>query len=101
MRLTLLCTTPIENNNIRMNLMHCQETILDLGNGLGRVQVLGARLGAVQDTVASVQLEGIIQCLKTLFGKLITRVINPAEGLLKYSRSEVFLRVPPVAWARG
>ena len=35
--------------------------LLDLGDGKTRVQVLGACLGTVHDSVTTVQLEGIVQ----------------------------------------
>ena len=81
--------------------MHGHDTVLDLGNGLGGVEMLRAGLRAVEDAVASVQLEGVVQRLETLLGELVTRVVDPAESLLEDSGTEVLLGVPPVARARS
>src|SRR5262245_44918077 len=35
--------------------------LLDLGNGLGRIEMLGAGLGAIHDGVAAIEPEGIFQ----------------------------------------
>ena len=46
--------------------MTLRNSLLDLSNGSARVQALGACLGAVHDGVAAVQLEGIVQMVKSL-----------------------------------
>mmetsp|Transcript_19832 Transcript_19832/g.38873 ORF Transcript_19832/g.38873 Transcript_19832/m.38873 type:complete len:288 (-) Transcript_19832:50-913(-) len=81
------------------NLVHREDAVLDLGNSATRVEVLRAGLTAVHDGVAAEELEGVIEGLKALLGGLITRVIDPAESLLKYSRSKVLFGVPPVTGA--
>lgn len=76
-------------------------SLLDGGNGLARIQALGASLGAVHDGVATVQLEGVVQLSQSLSSHLITRVLNPAEGLHQHSRTQVVVRSPPVRGAGG
>ena len=61
--------------------MHCGEVLLDLGNGLSRVQVLGACLGTVHDGVATVQFLSVVECGQALGFVVITGVVDPAESL--------------------
>jgi len=72
---------------------------LELDDGLGWVKTLGAAGSAVHDTMAAVQLHGIVDPSKALFGVLITRVGDPSVCLHQDCRSEVIFRVPPVGWA--
>ena len=57
------------------------QQLLDLGDGLGWVQALGAGAGAIHDGVAAIQTERIIQPVKTLAGVLIPAIGNPAVRL--------------------
>ena len=50
-----------------------------LGDGLARVEVFGARFGAVHDGVAAIQLEGVVERLEALLGVLVARIIDPTE----------------------
>ena len=54
--------------------------LLDLGDGLGRVQALGAGVGAVHDRVAAIEPERIMQRIKTPVGGLVAAVDEPAIG---------------------
>ena len=55
--------------------------LLELSDGLAGIETLGAGLGAVHDSVAPVQLEGVVQLRQSLGGHLVSRVLHPAEGL--------------------
>src|SRR5262245_6089391 len=55
--------------------------LLQLGNGLGGVQALGADLGAVENSVAAVDTEGVFQVIETLAGCLVPTVRDPTLGL--------------------
>lgn len=70
--------------------------LLDLGNGEGRVETLGASPAAVQDGVAAVQAHAVVQAVHALCSLLVTRVGNPAIGLHEDGGAEVLLAVPPV-----
>ena len=54
---------------------------LDLGNGLGRVEVLRAGLGAVHDGVAAVEAERVFEIVEPLAGRLVARIDEPALRL--------------------
>ena len=75
--------------------------MFDMGDCLGRVQTLGAGLGAVHDGVAAIELEGILQLVQTLRRGLITAVDDPAIGMQQRCWPEVFVAIPPVAGAGG
>jgi hypothetical protein len=75
--------------------------LLDLGNGLSRVETLGAGTCAVEDGVAAVQAHAVLQVLLALSRALVTRVDEPAVRLQQDSGAEVLLRVPPVGGTRG
>src|SRR5262249_25782716 len=74
---------------------------LDLCDGLGRVEVLGAGLGAVHDGVAAVEAERILEVVEALPGGLVAAVFEPAIGLKQRGGSEETLAVPPIARAGG
>jgi len=63
---------------LRLALHH---QLLDLADGLGRVEALGADLGAVHDGVAAIQLERIFQIVQALAGGLVAAVGDPSIGL--------------------
>ena len=85
----------------RLLVLHMVDSVLQLVDGTTRVEVLRASLGAVHDSMATVELVGIIQTLQTLLRHLITGIGNPAISLLENGRAEVLIRVPPVGRARG
>src|SRR3954470_12349193 len=73
--------------------------LLDLRDGLGRVQVLRAGVGAVHDRVAAIEPERIVQSVEALAGALVAAVDQPAIGLEQGSGAEEAVAVPPVARA--
>ncbi len=78
---------------------------LDFGNRLGRIEVLGADLGAVHDGVTAVKLELVLKRVETLIGHLVAAVRNPAISLKQSRRAEIFIfaalvAIPPIRWAR-
>ena len=75
--------------------------LLDLCNGQGRVQTLGAGPRAVQNGVAPVHTHAVVQSRLALGLLLVTGVGNPSVGLEEDSGAQVFLAVPPVRGARG
>ena len=81
----------------------CRSTIsaLDVGDGLGRVEVFRAGLGAVHDGVAAVEPERVFQIVEPLAGRLVARVGDPAVGLQERGRAEIAVGIPPIARARG
>ena len=85
----------------KLLVLHMVDSVLQLVDRATRVEVLGASLGAVHDSMATVELVGIIQALQTLLRHLITGIGNPAVSLLENGRTEVLIRVPPVGRARG
>ena len=82
-------------------MLHMVDSVLQLVDRATRVEVLRASLGAVHDSMATIELVGIIQTLQTLLRHLITGIGNPAVSLLENGRTEVLIRVPPVGRARG
>src|SRR5215472_11102578 len=75
--------------------------LLDLGDGLGGIESLGAGLGAVHDGVAAVEPERVLERVQALAGHLVAAVGDPAIGLQEDRRTQVAVAVPPVARARG
>ena len=61
--------------------MRFGETLLDHANGLGRIQMLRASVGAVHDGLAAIQLERIVECVQALLRELIARIGDPAIRL--------------------
>ena len=58
-----------------------RDALLDVGDGLARVEVLRAGLAAVHDGVAAVELEAVVEGGNSLLGELVARVLDPAVGL--------------------
>src|SRR5580704_13400984 len=50
----------------------------DLGDGLGRVEVFWAGLGAIHDGVAAVQAKRVFQIVEPLAGGFVARIYDPA-----------------------
>lgn len=73
--------------------------LLNLGNGLTRIQAFGAHSRAVHNSVAAVQLILVIQFNQALLCKIITTINNPAVGIQQHRWTQVFVRGPPVGWA--
>src|SRR3954466_5846946 len=72
---------------------------LDLGDGLGGIEALGAGLGAIHDGMAAVEPERILEIVEAMPGRLVAAVLQPAVGLKQRSRTEETLAVPPIARA--
>src|SRR5215467_103385 len=72
-RRTLPYSVPagISNRSDRGSHLPLDHHPLDLGDGLGRVQVLGAGLGAVHDGVAAVEAKRILEIVEALSGRLV------------------------------
>src|SRR5690606_26641728 len=85
----------------RRLLLPRQHQLLDLADRLGRVQALRAGARAVEDGVAAVQLERILEVVQARAGVLVAAVDDPAVGLQQHGRAEVAVAVPPVARAAG
>ena len=60
---------------------------LDVRDRFSWVQVLGARLRAVHDSVATVKLKGIVQIFQSLLRKLVPAIVDPSKGLHKDRRT--------------
>src|SRR5262249_46309253 len=73
--------------------------VLDLGDGLGRVEALRARLGAIHDGVAAVEPERILDIVEPLAGRFVAAVADPALRLQQRGGAEEPLAVPPIARA--
>lgn len=73
--------------------------VLEVLKGSSGVESLWAGEGAETDLVALSKLHVATKHLKSLVGILITRVNDPPVCLHEHSRSQVILRVPPVAGA--
>ena len=74
---------------------------LERGDGCRRVQPFGAGLGAVQDGVAAIEAERVLEVVKPLAGPLVAAVFDPAVGLKQDGRAEIAVAVPPVRRAGG
>ena len=75
--------------------------LLNLRNGLARVQTLGAGACAVENGVATVQAHAVLEVGLALGLALVARVGEPAVALQQDRGAEVLFRVPPVRRARG
>src|ERR1700681_2006293 len=73
---------------------------LEFGDGLGGIEALRAGLGAVQDGVAAIKPERILEIVEPLAGGFIAAVLDPACRLQQRRRSQKALAVPPIARAR-
>jgi hypothetical protein len=72
------------------------ESLLDMGNRLAGIQVLGTDLGAIHDCMAAIQFKGIVQLGQTLLGFAIATVFNPSIGLHQNGGTQILVGVPPV-----
>ena len=73
-----------------------RQFLLDAGNGLSRIQVLGTDLGTVHDGMATVQLQGIIHLLQSFGSGSVTRILHPSVGLHQDGWSQVGVGIPPI-----
>ena len=80
--------------------MRVRDGLLDLADGLARVQVLRARLTAVHDRVAPVQFERVVQRLQSFLAHVIPGVLDPPVRLHQDGRTQVAIGVPPVRRTR-
>src|SRR5271166_633404 len=74
---------------------------LDVDDRLGRVEALGAGLGAVHDRVAAVEAERVLEIVEPLALGLVARVDEPTISLEQDRRTQIAVAVPPVARAGG
>src|SRR5260221_5002288 len=74
--------------------------LLDLGDRLGRIEALGAGLGAVHDGVAAIEPERILELVEPLARGLVAAVGEPAIGLQQDGWPKITLAGPPVGRAR-
>src|SRR4029077_3468113 len=58
------------------------------------------RLRAVQDRVAAIQTERVLELIEPLAGCLVAAVDDPAVGLQQRGGTQETVRVPPIARAR-
>src|SRR5438132_324286 len=77
------------------------EHLLDLGDRLRRVEILGTHVGAVHDRMAAVEAEGILELVEALAGGLVAAVDNPTIRGQQGRGAEEAIAVPPVARAGG
>src|ERR1051325_11346277 len=77
------------------------QELLDLGDGLGRVQILWAGFGTVQDRVAAIEAERVFQRVEPIAGFLVAAVGDPAIGLQQDRRAEIAVAIPPIGRAGG
>jgi hypothetical protein len=75
---TQICAALLPKPALNPSLHH---HLLDFGNCLGRVEALGAGLGAVHDCVAAVKAEGVFEIVEPLASRLVSRIDDPAIGL--------------------
>src|SRR5262249_10883098 len=64
-----------------------------------RVQPLGAGLGAVENGVAAIEAERVLEIVEPLAGPLVAGVLDPAIGLEQNGRPKIAVAVPPVGRA--
>src|SRR5215510_11927587 len=74
--------------------------LLDLGNGLRRIEMLRAGVGAVHDGVAAIEPERVLEIVEALAGRLVAAVDDPALRLQQRRGAEEAVAVPPVARTR-
>ena len=74
---------------------------LDVRDRLGRVEALGAGLGAVHDRVAAIKAERVLEIVEPVAPRFVARIDEPAVGLEQDRRAKVAVAGPPVARAGG
>ena len=73
--------------------------LFQMAKGATRVETLGTCEGAHSDLVAFSEFHVSSQFFKTLVSVFVARVNNPTICLHEHGRSQIILRVPPVARA--
>src|SRR6185312_12441163 len=73
--------------------------LLDVADRLGRVQPLGAGIGAVHNGVAAIELERVFELVEALAGLFVAAVLEPSRRLEQHRRTEIALALPPIARA--
>src|ERR1700719_4675147 len=63
--------------------------LLDLGDRLCRIEALGAGLGAVEDGVAAIEAERILEIVEPLASRRVAAVDDPAIGLQQHRPPEI------------
>jgi len=79
----------------------CSHLQLHLRDGFAGVETLGARPGAIENCVASIQAESVLHLLLTFCAHGIPRICHPPICSHKGRRAKVLILVPPVARTRG
>src|SRR5580698_11105122 len=85
----------------RPSITPMQHHLLDLGDRLGGIQILGAGFSAVHDGVAAIQSKRILKTVQALARRLIARVDDPTIGRQQGGRSQIAFAVPPIARTAG
>src|ERR1700722_17003557 len=62
---------------------------LEFGDGLGRIEALRAGLDAVQDGVAAIEPERILEIVEPFAGGFVAAVLDPARRLQQCGGSEI------------
>src|SRR5450759_640702 len=75
--------------------------LLDLSDGLGWVEALRTGRGAIQDRVAAVEAERVLELVEPLTGFLVAAVHYPAVRLQERGGPEKAIAIPPVAGTAG
>ena len=73
--------------------------LLDLADGAGRIEALGAGLRAVHDRVAAIEAERVLEIVEAFARAFVAGIDQPAIGLQQRRGTEIALRIPPVARA--
>jgi hypothetical protein len=85
-------------NTRRLDLAR-DEHVLDFGDCFCWVQAFRASLGAIQDRVATIEAERVLDIVEPLARCLVTRIDEPAIGLQQHGGAEIAIAVPPIARA--
>lgn len=75
--------------------------LFNFGNRQTWVQALGACFCAIHNSVAAIDGKWVLEGLAAFKAEIVTRVNHPAVCLHEDGRAEIFVAVPPVAWACG
>src|SRR3984957_12129626 len=75
--------------------------LLDFADGLGGIEILRARFGAIHDGMAAIQPKRILEVIEAIPGRLIPAVDYPAVGRQQRRGPQVPIAVPPIAGAAG
>src|SRR5271156_1662231 len=73
--------------------------LLDFADGLGGIEILRARFGAIHDGMAAVQPKWVLELVETLACSLVATIDDPAVSRQQRRGPQVTVAVPPVAGA--